>query len=370
MGSEQRIDVASRASADCSQSAEAGRTALWKSVDDFLERASLPGILAHKLGPLAANRLRRLGEPLPEILSIEERGASLCMLTAVPIVEQVRANTEGPVLLHKGPELAKIYPAQARRFRDVDVLVRDAAAVHNALLARGFVKTHDPMYDIFGAEHALKSLRLPPLGLKLEVHSSLHWPDYLPKPPLREVFEAAVPSALGVEGVSAPAPTHHALMLAAHAWAHGGHETLWRLRDLIDIAAVTSGQDRSELERQAGRWGIGRLWRTTAAAIDALLYNGDETFALRLWGRHLIDVREQRRYERHLCRLTAPYWVASPYGATKEALRGLRFIVGPDPSETWRGKLRRIPRALRNVRAPLGPSGRDSAMDRRDRTPD
>lgn len=82
---------------------------LWDATDDLIAGATLPGILAHKLGPLAAKRLRRLGEPVPGPLVLEERAASLSMLTAIPLIERVRAGCDGALVLIKGPEVARLY---------------------------------------------------------------------------------------------------------------------------------------------------------------------------------------------------------------------------------------------------------------------
>jgi hypothetical protein len=331
---EQTADVASSSIGERGEGTSARASALWQSADALLERATLPGIITHKLGPLAAHRLRRLGDPLPERLVIEERATALSMLTAVPIIERARANSDGPLLLLKGPELARLYPGRARRFHDIDLLSTDASAVQQALIESGFIKVHDPEYDRFGSEHSLNALRWPTLELMLEVHSGPHWPRFLPQPPLQEVFDASVPSALGIAGVSTPAPVHHALMLAAHAWAHGAYEPLWRLRDLIDIAAVTADAREAELERTAKAWGLERLWDTTWRAIDALFYDGGSTPALRLWGRHLTEIRAQRAYERYLERLLSTYWVMPPGTATRETLRLVRAFFGREPTGT------------------------------------
>ena len=95
-------------------------------------------------------------------------------------------------------------------------------------------------------------------------------------PPLAEIVEASVPSALGVEGISAPHPVHHALMLAGHAWEDRR------------AARRPSGSDRRRSGRPACRpspnwrartdaWGIGKIWRTTYGAAAALFDDGRPT---------------------------------------------------------------------------------------------
>ena len=90
-----------------------------------------------------------------------------------------------------------------------------------ALLASGFVEVEDGNYSDLVDHHHLHPIRFPSIWLNVEVHSAPNWPPRAPAPPpLAEIIEAAVPSALGVEGVSAPDRAHHALMLASHSWRH------------------------------------------------------------------------------------------------------------------------------------------------------
>lgn len=309
----------------------------------------MSGILAHKLGPLAANRLRRLGEPVPELLLREERAASLSMLAGVPLIERLRASCDGPLVLIKGPEVARLYPGGARRFGDIDVLTDNAAAVQRALVTRGFVEIDDPDFHV-PDHHHLPPLQWPTIGLQVEVHTSPNWPVHAQRPPIGEILDASVPSVLEIAGVSAPTPLHHALILASHAWRH---EPLRTLRDLIDIAAVSAQADERELDRTAAAWGIGRLWRTTHRAIDAMFYGGRETFPLRSWARHLKPVRDRTGFEKHLGRLLHGYWGMPPLMAPVQTLRAFRYMIEPVPGESWGHKVTRVPQALRNLGAPV-----------------
>jgi len=319
-------------------------------VDAILGRASLAGILEHKLGPLAANRLRRIGEPVPEGLRLEERAAVACMLTAIPLVERIRSSCEGPLVLLKGAEVARLYPGGARRFGDIDILADDARAVKVALVGQGFVELDDPSLKPFKAQWP-QTLGWPNAGLDVDVHKAPTWPSGLRPPSTRDIIDASRPSALGVAGLSAPAPHHHALILAAHAW---GHEPLWKLRDLIDIEAVSTQADEQELNRTATAWGIARLWRTTQRTIDAVLYGGRETLATRTWARHLEPVRERNRFETSLTRLVHAYWAMPPQPALVETMRAVRYMIEPEPSDTSR---RRVARIKRFLRAPAERSG-------------
>lgn len=320
--------------------------ALWGAVDELLARATLPGILAHSLGPLAAYRLRRLGEPLPARLALEERTATFCMLLAKPLLERVRSSCEGPLLVIKGPEIARLYPGGARRFGDIDVLSEDAADLQRALVGQGMTELHDPL--LTPEFHHLQRLQSA-TGLQVEIHKSPRWLVGSRPPSTREIFDASVPLSLGVTGISTPSPLHHALILAAHAW---DHEPLWSLRDLIDIAAISAHADERELDRTAERWGMHRVWRTTHRAVDAAFYGGRKTFPLRTWARHLELVRDRTGFEGHLTRLLSGYGAMPPKYATVRATRVLYNLIAPNPGETWLVKAQRVSRSFQKLRAP------------------
>lgn len=323
---------------------------LWAGTDRLLEGATLHGILSHRLGPLAANRLRRLGTSVPEALFQEERAASLSMLTAVPLLERIRASCDGPLVLVKGPEIARLYPGSARRFADVDLLTRDALAVQRALLNEGFQQYDDPDWEHVAGHHHLKPLKWPTIWLKVEVHSLPNWPAHAGKPRVDEIVEAASPSGLAIDGLSAPDALHHALILAAHAWRH---EPLQTLSDLIDVAAVTAAADSRELEHTAAAWGLGRVWQTTARAIDSVFYEDRPTLPLRTWARHLREVRERSVAEDHLARVVHPFWGMSPRHALRAAPLAVADTLRPVPGETWSDKVKRVRRAVREPQAPI-----------------
>jgi len=330
--------------------AERRQTELCEAVDRLLAEAGVSGILAHELGPLAAHRLRRRGEPVPAALAREERGAVLATLTARPLLERVRDLADGPLLLIKGPEVAERYPGRARRFADLDLLSQRAEQVHAALMDSGFVEVFDPEFEVTPEHHHLPPVRWGEVPLSVEVHKAPNWLPRAPRPPVEELFEACLPSALAIEGISTPAPVHHALVLAVHAWRH---EPLRRLRDLLDVAVVAAPLDQRELERTARRWGIERVWRTTSEAIDAVFYGGRTTAPLRTWGRSLPLVRERTRLEKHLERLLHAYWELPPHRATLSLVTSLGETIAPLPGETWADKVRRVARALREPGAPV-----------------
>ena len=321
---------------------------MWSSLDRLLRGAEIEGILVHGLGALAARRLRRLGKPVPPALAAPERAATFAMMVAKPLLERVRDSCDGPLVLIKGPEVARIYPGGARTFSDVDLLVLDAAEVHRALKSRGFIEVDDP--ELFVDHHHLRPLRWPALGLKVEIHSGLPWPHSLEPPALTEVLEGARPSKTGIEGISAPEPVHHALILAAHAWTHA---PLGRLRDLVDVAAVAGEAVQWELDRIARAWRIHRVWRTTRDAADGLLEGGPPPLSVRLWARHLPLVRERTVLDNHLERWLHTFWELPPPAAFFATAGVLRQEFLPTPDEPWRDKLIRVRHAVRHPHAPL-----------------
>jgi hypothetical protein len=112
-----------------------------------------------------------------------------------------------------------------------------------------------------------------------------------------EIVAATVPSGLGLDGILAPDPARHALLIVAHAWAH---EPLRCLRDLVDVQAVAAFVDRGEIQRVSSSWRVTRLWRTVDTVASALLGQSRTPLAFQLFGRHLIEVRERTVLENHL----------------------------------------------------------------------
>ena len=192
------------------------------------------------------------------------------------------------LMLLKGPEAAARYPSRARGFGDIDLLVPDARRTQTELVEEGFEQEDDPE-GIFVGIHHLARLRLPGSPLPIELHSVPKWRDGLRPPRNDELFEAAIPSDIGVDGLLAPSVSHHAVLLAAHAWAH---QPLGRARDLIDVGAFRVVADDIELGRLARAWGLIRPWRTMTACLDAMVARSS-TWPLRLWARHLRQLRDQ-----------------------------------------------------------------------------
>jgi hypothetical protein len=319
---------------------------LWRCVADLLDGARDVGaIRAHRLGPLAARHFRETGREVPKVLMAEERLTALAHATTPTLLNHVRESCGGPLIVFKGPEVAACYPGGARLFGDVDLLTPDAVETQRALLAGGFVELpHEE--GVYVDLHHLTPLVWPGLPMAVEIHSRPKWPYDLPTPPLEEILEAAGPSELGVEGFQAPLPAHHAVIIAAHGWAHG---PLRELRDLVDVAAVACGTDNTELARIASRWGLQHAWESTRRAADALFVDGRKPLSLRVWARHLEYVREATVLENHLERWLSALWGLPLREGLGTAGKRLSRDIQPAFDESWREKVTRSSKAVRHA---------------------
>lgn len=318
---------------------------LWAAVDRLVDRApTLADLRSHRLELFAARRWRLLGREVPADIAQLERTSAVVALSVPALLEQIRAAYDGPVILHKGPEVAARYPDPTLRlFGDVDLLVADAEQAQAALLAAGFEPTGDPA--LYRDIHHLRPLQWQDLPLVVEIHSRPKWVESLRPPSVTELLDAAVPSTV-TEGFLALPPAHHAVLLAAHSWAH---EPLRRLRDLIDVAAVAQTADTSEIAFVAEAWGVARLWRSTAAAAESMLGSSPRPGSLKTWARNLPQVRERTVYEHHLQRWLSNFWILPPDRALWTLPATLLRELRPEPGETWRRKSARTVRALRNA---------------------
>ena len=342
---------------DRPSSPDDARTALFAGVDRLVERAG-PGaaLTLHRLEPLAARRLRVRGREVPEELAESERLGAAFALAAPVHLQRARAAVEGPLLVVKGPELAAGYPDDSLRvYRDLDLFALDAGGAQRALVAAGFVETGDPAY--YAEAPHLRPLAWPGLPMELEVHGRPNWPRWLEPPPVAELFEDAVPSATGIDGVLAPAPERHALLVAAHAWMHGPLE---RARDLVDVGLLAAEADRAELERLARAWGIEKLWAATLALVEGILLDGRPSRAQRGWARNLAALSERTVLERHLARWVGWYTAFPPGLAVRAMLDELRVDLLPEGDEGWRRKAFRSARAVRNAFVPRSEHDRGS----------
>jgi Uncharacterised nucleotidyltransferase len=324
---------------------QARRDELWAAVDRLVERAkTVDDLRSHRLELFAGRRWRQLGRDVPAEVVQRERAAGVIPLTVPALLSHIRDAYDGPAILHKGPEVAAAYPDPALRvFGDIDLLVPDAERAQEALLAGGFELTGDP--ELYIDIHHLRPLRWRELPLVVEIHSRPKWIDSSSPPSVAEMLEVAVPSRVA-DGFLALPPPEHALVLAAHSWAH---EPLRRIRDLVDIAAVIADAEAAAIAAVARRWGVSRLWRSTFEALDFLFGYGREPLSLRTWARSLPQARERTVLEHHLERWLSDFWVSSPARAAAGVPRTLVDELRPAPDETWRTKVTRTGRAFRNA---------------------
>jgi len=333
-----------------------GSPAVWERLDALLDRA--PGeaaLRAHGVHLLGAQRRRELGRPVSDELEADGWTAAILTLVAPFVLERVREACDGPLVLMKGPEVAARYADPALRgFRDVDLLVPDAPAVQRQLVSAGFQPVGVP--EKYAAIHHLRPLAYPGLPLLVEIHDRPKWPARLRLPAKSELLASAVPASVGVEGVDTLEPARHALVLAAHACAHG---PLTKLVHALDIALLAGETPADELRALASWWGMERLWRTSSSIADALFADARTPVALRVWGRCLPAVRERTVFEAHLEDWLAPFWVYPRGTAARETLAALTQEVRPLDGETWRDKLRRVGRAIRHAFEPLSDHRRE-----------
>jgi hypothetical protein len=311
---------------------------LWDQVERLIERAPSPAALhAHGLHLMAARLWHAQGRPVPDAFREERRRSGLVALAAPVLLRQARDAYDGQLMLMKGPEVACRYPDQVDRyFHDLDLLAEDPVAAQRALIAAGFVEFgHPPAYD--GAQH-LCPLLWPGLPLIVEIHRRPNTPWWLPALSGTECLRHSVPSATGVEGLLAPDPAAHALLLAAHSWAH---RPLGRLGDLVDVAAILGQRNRPRASELAHEWHWEEMWRATLGAGDALLTGGPEPLSLRIWARHLLPARDRTVLEEHLSRLAAPACTVPPVRAPIAVASAIARTAARREDERWTYKLRR-----------------------------
>jgi hypothetical protein len=320
----------------------------WEGVARLVDQApSARDLRVHRLELLAAALYRERGLSIPSELAGEPMLAQLSTLAATAVLRRIREACTGPVMLFKGLETSAHYPAPGLRpLGDVDVLAADPFAVQRELEAAGFESVRDDLdWDEL---HHLPRLGPPDRLFAVEVHKRPKWIAGLAAPSAQEIFADAVPSATGVDGIVAPAPAVHAVILAAHAWAE---RPLGCIGDLVDVVVTAGGCADGEVEEVARRYGLTRVWKATTAASDALFAEGATTWPLRSWARQLPDARERTVFESHLQRLLADFSALEPGPALRSSGRSLSRTVLPTRDEPWRAKLSRARHAVRNARA-------------------
>jgi hypothetical protein len=333
---------------------------LWAGVDALVDKAQdLDALVAHRLHLLAAERWSRIGRPVPGDLAFDRRSSAFQSLIVGVLLERIRGACDGPMVLIKGPEAASYYRDPALRpFRDLDLLVPDAQATQAALLGAGFELAGDER--LYRNIHHLRPVIWPDMPFFIEIHERPKWPEHLSPPTVDELLASAVPSRTGVDGILALPPAQHALLLAAHGWAH---IPLRRLLDLVDVAAVADQADQRELRTLARAWGLTKLWRTTESAVDALFFGGPTPLTLRTWAHNLRSVQQRTLVQSHLARTFSSFWALPVHRAVRETGAQITQRLRPEPGEGWRTKLARSARALRNPFSTV--ADHDRAMEAR-----
>ena len=318
---------------------------IWAGVDRLLARGGEPGLAFHRLEPLAARRLRALGEEPPEELVETERLGTAFALAAGVHLARARAAVDGPLLVVKGPELAALYPDPTLRIsRDLDLVVPDPEAAQRALVAAGFVESGDP--DFYARAPHCCHLRGRGSRSSWRCTAARTGRCAPTRRRPRSCWRARCRRPPGWTASSRPRPSKHVLILAAHAWTHG---PLARARDLLDVALMTRAADPAEVDRLARTWAIEKLWRTTSAVAEALFLGSPPPRPLRGWAKNLAEVRERTVLEQHVARWRC-WFDAYPAGpALRASLDEVQEDLSPQPGETWGAKLRRSRRAVRNA---------------------
>jgi hypothetical protein len=311
---------------------------MWNRVEELVGRApSVQALGTHRLHLIAARVWSSRGWPVQAALQAEERRAAIITMAARPLLERARAAYGGKLMLMKGAEVAAHYRHRSDRFFcDLDLLADDPSAAQRALIKAGFVQCGDPAaYE--RAQH-LCPLVWPGVPLFVELHRRPNSPAWLPRTAAEEILGLAVPSALEIDGLLAPDPPAHALLLVAHSWAQ---EPLARLADLIDVAAVLGNGGRASADDLARRWGWERMWQVAVRAGDAVLRDGAWPTSLSVWARHLTAARDRTVLESHIARIAGPA-SALPVSHSPAALANtIRLAAARHDGEPWSDKLRR-----------------------------
>lgn len=319
---------------------------LWDRVEELVDRApSWRALRVHGLHLIAARTRGARGDLVPADILAERRHTAIVSMAARAVLARVRDAYGGELLLMKGPEVAAKYPDPSDRpFHDLDLLADDADAAQASLMDAGFVELADRT-RYAGAQH-LAPLLWPKFPLVIELHRRPNSPPWLPRASAATVFSHATASSSGVDGLLAPDPAAHALLLAAHGWAH---DPLGCVRDLVDIAATMHGADRSRMAALARDWGWDRMWRVVVAVIDHVVADDVSPWATRLWARHLPSARDRTVLENQLARLAAPVSSLPARRAPVGVVGALYRIVTPADDERWAQKLRRSRLSVRHA---------------------
>jgi len=326
-------------------------TDLWTSLDRIIDAApNAAALRTHGLGPIAAWRMRVRGECVPDEIERLALGAAYASVTAAPLLQKVVDILQEPVLVLKGPEVARLYPERTlRTYGDLDLLVPDLPRAEQALIGAGFDELL-PNHTIEGHHHD-SPLGIGGLALMIELHRDPGWLGWLTPPSNAELLRGAIPSVTGVDGALALPLEQQALFLASHAWRHNPYLSIIHL---VDIALVRQQTDPAAIMALARQWGIEHVWQHLCTMIDWFIYQeGDAPGALhRWWARHLDDTREQTLLEFYLAQ-----WGRGLAAPTRREQMGaivhdVRFSFTVHSWQSRRQKVGRIALGLRRLANP------------------
>ena len=282
---------------------------------------------------------------------------------ATQVLQLAREAYDGSVMVLKGLHSATFYPApHLRPFDDIDLLVDDPERAQRALIGAGFapIAGSDGYYD--GLHHLRPLISPGPVPIAVEVHRRLNWPDWAEPPSSEQLLAAGMPGIIGVDGVLALPPAHHALASAVHSWVGLPFK---RLIDLVDVAAAMNDADRRQADALARLWNMTRIWHSTLAAMDFLLAGGPRPLSVQIWARNLEQVRDRTVSETHMHRVLGPIWARPPLGAAAGVVRAVIETALPSPSDSWRTKLRRARLAVDRRSMPSSRYGQMLGRDAR-----
>jgi hypothetical protein len=297
---------------------------IWPRVYDIVDRhPDRDALRRHGLLPMAIAHWRRTGRPISYELEVERAAAAALLIEANHLVVRLASAHESPFLVFKGPEMSARYPdPTVRMLKDVDVLVRDADRVHDQLVCAGWQEMTGPAvlrwYDDIHQTHPLV---VPGMTLPLELHRRPNWPSWGSAPPIDELFEAAQPSVVGVDGALAPSTEHHALLVLAHSWWHQPFE---QLSQLVDFALLLEQSDAAVLRSTARRWQLGELLDVAVRTVDSILLGrGQAPLVVRWCAPHLRCLGQVSPLRQQVNRYAASFFVARPTEAARAAVEGV-----------------------------------------------
>lgn len=242
------------------------------------------------------------------------------------MLQRVRDAIDGPLVIIKGAEVAAYYPRPGLRlWSDLDLVVPDSARALRQLCAAGFVADGGAMRD--GHHHEV-GLSRPGSGLKVELHHALPLPEWGRQPGVAWLLDHAEPSRTGIDGLLAPRPSVHAVIVAAHAWRHCPFRSVL---DLLDEELLLVGDgNRDAASAVAAELGLRRLWNAEREVGDAIFHGGPPVRRLaRPFARDLTSCSERSATKVVAAVAAGPLFADAPAAALRALAIGAARLVRP-----------------------------------------